>query len=345
MEPKPWHVEAYLSKPDPAHRIFVIFGPDTGLVRERADRLARHHLGRDFDPFQLVRLNAEALSDDPARLSDEVNQISMFGGDRVIRVTEASQAVVTRAGTALFEGPPPASVVIFEANDLKPANALRKLAAKSPMAAVLVCYPDGDQDLDRLAGDALREAGLSIEPDARAAIVDRLGPDRQSNRQMLDTLITYRLGQSGPITLADVEAVMGDQSEVGFDAIAFATFEGKTAQALSLFDKSVAEKTDPEMIMSSLFRHLDRFDTVIGFEQSGKGLEIGMKTARLGPKDRQASFRRQLAQWPLGKLATARKLALDAQIEMRSSGSDSGLICRNLLLRLGNAANARPARR
>lgn len=346
MEPKPWEVEGYMARPNPAHRIFVLHGPDTGLVRERAEALAGRFLGKDFDPFQLVRLDAEALSEDPSRLSDETNQISMFGGERVIRVTEAGQAAVARAAESLFDGSEPAAAVIFEAGDLKPSNKLRSLAAKSNLAAVLACYADDEQNMDRLAGEMLRKAGLTVDHDARAMIVDRMGPDRQSNRQMLETLITYKLGSNSAVTTDDVAAALGDQSEVGFDAIAFAAFEGKTAEALSLFDKAIAGKTDPELVMSSLIRHLDRFDLVAGFEESGKGRDVGIKAARVGPRDRQSSFRNQLTRWSAPRLATARKLVVDAQIEMRGVHSPiSPLICRNLLLRLGAAANARASRR
>jgi DNA polymerase-3 subunit delta len=235
-------------------------------------------------------------------------------------------------------------VVIFEAQDLRPGNKLRSLAAKSPNAALLACYPDGAQDLDRLAGEALREAGLNIDHGARAALVARMGPDRQANRQMLETLITYRLGAEGPVTEADVDAALGDLSAVGFDAIAFAAFEGRTAEALSLFDKSVAEKTDPEQIMASLFRHLDRFDLWAAFDETGKGPEAAMKALRLGPKQRQSAFRQQTGRWPRGRLAAARRLAVDAQIEMRTGGAGadlSALICRNLILRIGTAAGRR----
>lgn len=343
MEPKPWEVEGYMARPDPAHRIFVLHGPDTGLVRERAEALAQRFLGKEFDPFQLVRLDAEILSEDPSRLSDETNQISMFGGERVIRVIDAGQAAVARAAESLFDGAEPASAVIFEAGDLKPANKLRSLAAKSKLAAVIACYADDGQNMDRLAGETLRKAGLNVDHDARAAIVNRMGPDRQSNRQMLETLITYKLGSNSPVSAEDVSAALGDQSEVGFDAIAFATFEGRTAEGLSLFDKAVAGKTDPELVISSLIRHLDRFDLVAGMEASGKSADIAIKAARVGSRERQSAFRQQLSRWRPDRLATARRLVVDAQIEMRGVHSPiAALICRNLLLRIGAAAGARP---
>ncbi|WP_416898728.1 MAG: DNA polymerase III subunit delta [Minwuia sp.] len=332
MEPKPWEVDAYLRKPDPGHRVFVIHGPDTGLVKERADRLAAHHLGRDFDPFQLVRLTPEMLAEDPARLMDETTQIGMFGGERVIRVTDAGHAAVGRAAAALLDDAEPAAVVIFEAADMKPANPIRKWAAKSDRAAVLACFADNEQDLDRLAGDALREAGLQADRDARSMIVERMGPDRQANRRMLETLVTYKLGTDGQVTADDVESVLGDQSAVGYDAIAFAAFDGNTSDALALYDKSVAENTDPNAIVASLLRHLDRFDVA----------EENFAATGLRQKKMQAAFRAQMGRWPAARLSAARRLTVEAQIDMRGQHYQiADLVCRHLILRLSAAAGRR----
>lgn len=343
MEVKPWEVDRYLGGPDWPHRLFVIYGPDTGLVRERAERIAKRLLGDNPDPFQIVRLDADMLSDDPSRLSDETNQIGMFGGERVIRVADAGQAAVGTAAAALFETPPDAAAVIFEAGDIKPSNRLRKLAKDSKAAVALPCYPDGAQDLDRLIGEAL--SGLRVDPAARAMIARRLGPDRQANRQMLETLATYKLGDDSPVTEPDVAAVLGDQSAVGFDAIAFAAFEGRTAEALALLDKSLAEKTPAMLVTLSLARHIEKFDEADAQMEQGKSTDQAVGALRLGPKDRQAAFRRQLGLWPSRKRALARRLCIEADIDMRGGDADDRIVCRNLLLRLGAAALHRPASR
>lgn len=341
MELKAWDVDRYLGRPDWPHRIFVIFGPDSGLVRERADRIAARVLGANPDPFQNVRLGAEALAEDPSRLADEANQIGMFGGERVIRVGDAGQAAVGAAAANLFEAGETGAVVIFEAGDIKPSSRLRKLAKDAENAVALPCYPDGAQDLDRLISDVL--GNLRVEPPARAMIARRLGPDRQANRGMLETLATYKLGDDTPVSELDVSEVLGDQSAVGFDAIAFAAFEGRTADALSLLDKSLAEKTPAMLVTLSLARHIEKFDEADAQMSRGKATDQAIAALRLGPKDRQAAFRRQLGLWPNQKRSLARRLCVEADIDMRGGDVDDRLICRNLLLRIGTAAQRRPA--
>ena len=41
MKIQPARIEAFLAKPDAAARAVLLYGPDAGLVRERADKLAR----------------------------------------------------------------------------------------------------------------------------------------------------------------------------------------------------------------------------------------------------------------------------------------------------------------
>lgn len=343
MELKAWDVDKYLGRRDWPHRIFVIFGPDTGLVRERAELIARRLLGENPDPFQIVRLTADALAEDPSRLADEANQIGMFGGERVIRVSDAGQAAAGAAAANLFEAGETSAAVIFEAGDIKPSSRLRKLAKDAENAVALPCYPDGAQDLERLISDAL--GSLRVDPAARAMIAQRLGPDRQANRGMLETLVTYKLGDDSPVSEPDVAAVLGDQSAVGFDAIAFAAFEGRTADALSLLDKSLAEKTPAMLVTLSLARHIERFDEADAQLEQGKSTDQAVAAQRLGPKTRQAAFRRQLGLWPPIKRAMARKLCVEADIDMRGGDVDDRLICRNLVLRIGAAAQRRPAAR
>ncbi|MDO9062377.1 MAG: DNA polymerase III subunit delta, partial [Bradyrhizobium sp.] len=86
-------IDAFLARPDPARPIILLYGPDAGLVRERADALLASAVDDPNDPFSLVRLDGDELSAEPSRLVDEAMTIPMFGGRRAIRV---------RAGTRSF---------------------------------------------------------------------------------------------------------------------------------------------------------------------------------------------------------------------------------------------------
>src|SRR5258708_14126166 len=80
----------------PARPIVLIYGPDAGLVRERAEALVRKSVDDPKDPFQLARLDGDDLSSEPTRLLEEANTVPLFGGRR---------AVWVKAGARTFAPP------------------------------------------------------------------------------------------------------------------------------------------------------------------------------------------------------------------------------------------------
>src|SRR5262249_62361700 len=78
----PRSVERFLGAPDSTITAVLLFGPDIGLVRERADRLTRAVAGDAADPFRVSELTAASLREEPTRLLDEANALSLAGGGR-----------------------------------------------------------------------------------------------------------------------------------------------------------------------------------------------------------------------------------------------------------------------
>src|SRR5438105_10986481 len=86
-------VDGFLRRPDPEIRAVLLYGPDAGLVRERAEIVVRTVCPDLRDPFRVADLAAAGLAADPARLADEAAQISLMGGRRVVRVRDAGDAL------------------------------------------------------------------------------------------------------------------------------------------------------------------------------------------------------------------------------------------------------------
>src|ERR671931_265685 len=84
-------IDSYLARPDPGRPIILLYGPDAGLVRERADALMASAVDDLNDPFSLVRLAGAELAAEPSRLVDEAMTVPLFGGRRAIRVRAGSR--------------------------------------------------------------------------------------------------------------------------------------------------------------------------------------------------------------------------------------------------------------
>src|ERR671929_35391 len=106
-------IESYVSEPNAAQPIALVFGPDAGLVSERVQSILRASVSDLNDPFQLVRLEGDELAADPARLLDEAGTIPLFGGKRAIWVRAGGRDFV-RAVEALIAAAPVDCRVVIE---------------------------------------------------------------------------------------------------------------------------------------------------------------------------------------------------------------------------------------
>src|SRR5205823_990182 len=95
-------IESFVARPDPARAVVLVFGPDAGLVSERADAIIRASVDDPTDPFALVRLDGDALASDPARLIDEATTIPLFGGRRAIPVRDGRASRAELRKLALY---------------------------------------------------------------------------------------------------------------------------------------------------------------------------------------------------------------------------------------------------
>jgi DNA polymerase-3 subunit delta len=245
-------VDAFLARPEPARPIILLYGPDAGLVRERADALMASAVDDPTDPFSLVRMDGDDLAAEPSRLVEEAMTVPLFGGRRAIRVRAGSKnfasGVDTLAETALKD-----CRIVIEAGELRPESPLRKACERAKTAVAIACYPDGERDIARLIDDELRLSSLRIAPDARAALVALLGGDRQASRNELRKLALYAHG-AGEVTLDDVMAVVADASELKLDPIVDGAFAGNSAVVETEFTKAMNAGTYPGVIMSAAQR-------------------------------------------------------------------------------------------
>src|SRR4051812_18466709 len=154
-------VDAFLARPDAGRPIILLYGPDAGLVRERADALLASAVDDPSDPFSLVKLDGDELSAEPSRLVDEALTIPLFGGRRAIRVRAGSRSFASGID-ALAESPLKDCRVVIEAGELRPESPLRKACERAKTAVAIGCYPDTERDLARLIDDELRVSNLRI---------------------------------------------------------------------------------------------------------------------------------------------------------------------------------------
>lgn len=247
-------VDSFLARPDPGRPIVLLYGPDSGLVRERADALMASVVDDPNDPFSLVRLDGDELAAEPSRLVDEAMTVPLFGGRRAIRVKAGSRSFASGVET-LTDSPIRDCRIVIEAGELRPEAPLRKICERAKNAVAIACYPDTERDLAKLIDDELRLSNLKIAQDARATLMSLLGGDRQASRNELRKIVLYAHGQR-EITLDDVMAVVSDASDFKLDPIVDGAFAGQPAMVESEFAKAMIAGTYPGLIISAAQRQV-----------------------------------------------------------------------------------------
>ncbi len=246
-------IDAFLARPDAARPIILLYGPDAGLVRERADALSASAVDDPSDPFSMVRLDGDELSSEPSRLVDEAMTVPLFGGRRAIRIRAGSRSFASGVETLTQMAVKDCRIVI-EAGELRPDAPLRKTCERAKTAVAIACYPDGERDLARLIDDELRASKLTIAPDAKSTLTALLGGDRQASRNEIRKLALYAHGKR-EVTLEDIEAIVTDASGLALDPIVDGAFAGQPADVEVAFRKAMASGVYPGMIIASAQRH------------------------------------------------------------------------------------------
>ena len=330
-------IQAFLRNPVPPELLAVVlYGPDEGLVRERARLLAGKVVEDIQDPFRVALLSGPDLKADPALLTDEAAAISLTGGKRLVRLRSAGDDCAP-ALQAVLDGPAADALIVVEAGDLSPRSGLRQLAEGHKRATALPCYADDSDAVARLVEHAVRSAGASIEPDALAFAADHLGNDRMTTRMEAEKLALHA-GKGGTVTLEDAVACIGDAATLSLDDIAFAVGAGNLAALSAALDRAAAETTAPVTILRAVGRHFQRLDAAQTLVAGGADERTAV--TRLRPPvffRRREAFLSQLRRWPQGRILAALARLNRAEIDCKTTGLPDRAIAERALFGLARA--------
>ncbi|WP_439272960.1 DNA polymerase III subunit delta [Pseudochrobactrum sp. HB0163] len=255
---KAHEVDNFLTRPAQTGTIILIYGPDKGMVSERAAKYARLTGLPLDDPFAVLRIEADEIDKDPARLIDEARTIPMFGGNRLIWVKNAAaQKNIADAVKELISEPPQDSYILIEAGDLKKGAGLRSAVESGSAAMALPCYADDARGIDGLIDDILLANKLQISSDARQLLRMSLGADRLATRGELEKLCLYAHGKQR-IEIDDVRESVGDVAALSQDEVIDAVMIGDLAKFNAAFDRIIHTGTHPFLLINTAIRQFNQ---------------------------------------------------------------------------------------
>jgi DNA polymerase-3 subunit delta len=320
---------------------WLIHGTDSGQVAELAKTVAGRLAETSTPPGEILRLTEQDLSATPGRLASEARSLAMFGGKTVILVKQAPQLTPALIEELLSE--PLAAFIVVEAGNLKRDAKIRQIFEKAKNAAAIACYGADARSIGQLIREEVAAAGLTIAPDAAARLAELLGGDWAVSRGEVAKLGLYARGEK-EITLAHVEAVVGDASAHAFDAVIEATLAGNAAAALAHLEGVVASGTPAQVVMTMFASHLRTLHALAGAIDRGENFDVAVGRLRPPPHFRQKdALKAQTARWRLAEIVAAIEFAQDILRQTRLKPALEDALVADFILRLSRPKKGRAA--
>jgi DNA polymerase-3 subunit delta len=336
---KPAGLESFLRKPDPAIVALLIYGEEPDAVHELASRAVRKIAGSLDDPFNVTALAEQDLAADPARLADEVQSISMFGGQKAIWIKGAGEAFL-KAVLPVLEAKAGGNLVIAEAPPLAKSSQLRAVFEKSSHALVIPLYEAEPGEIAQMVEQVLARDNLRISPDALTRFMMLSGTARGLVRREAEKLALYCLGQER-VSLDDVEAVCGNDTGATADDLADSVFSGDVEEADRLFHDLMRAGQDAGRLLTGVHQQVLKLQDFRHAVDRGMPPEQVLKQAR--PPvffKRQKLVVSQLRAWSLSDLVTAGSTLSANVLATRRNAALAEAIAGRCLLSLARKARA-----
>ncbi|HAX91921.1 MAG TPA: DNA polymerase III subunit delta [Rhodospirillaceae bacterium] len=328
-------IAGFLQSPPASVRVILFYGPDAGLVSERAEAMASKLVRDKTDPFAVSQLTGAQVAAEPCCLYDEAASMALGGGRRLIRLQRAIESNATALARFLEEPPACDSVILIEAGDLEKKSKLRSLCeGASPLAAGIPCYLEDTRDRVRTVTAALQAEKLTAPREVIQLLAEILPPDRLAMRSELDKLTLYVMG-TGKVTMEDVTAIIANAGGAEIDDLVQAAASGDVKRAATLIDHLYAEATSPVALLRGMQRHLMRLQLARAHMATGMGAGEAIK--KLSPPvfwKLVEPMTRQLARWPLERIEARLAQLADAEAACKRTGTPDTTLTAQLFLNI-----------
>lgn len=320
-----------LDRPDPATRLYLLYGPDEAAARALVLRLARA-LG---PAAERIELDQGALKADPARLADEAAAISMFGDSRYIVVTLDTGDAALPAIEALLSAPAAGNPVVVLAGNLRATHALVKLALSRSEAMCFACYPLEGEKAVGLVQSIARELGLRIPAELARVLAARSGHDRAIMTQELTKFALYldaAADRPAELDHATFDLLSAGDGEAALGPLVDAVFDGDGARLEGELARLSSVGIDGIPMVRALLRRAMALAPLSAAVSGGQSFDAVMEGQgkHIFFKDKPA-FRRQLRLWSPARIERVIARLIEAERAIKGSRTAGPVLASQML--------------
>jgi len=336
----------FIKSPDKNLVAALIYGPDTGLVSQRAELVAKNIVEDISNPFNVVDLDSDSLKDEPTIINDEMSAISFMGGKRLIRLRNVGNEVLPYIKDCLSDADISQSehcFLLITAGNLK-AGGLRKFFEDGKNIAAIPCYVDDNRSLYGYASELLRSKNVTFSNDVITYIAEHCRGDRMIVVSEIEKLLIY-IGDKKRIELEDVELCIGKTTEATIDDICQAVASGNQRKLSSNIQKAFNQGIMPIVIIRSLYKYLTRIHITVANMEKGDSVDSAIK--KLYPPvffKQMPIMKQEVHRWSKkdsSSLWSVIENLYQAEIDCKNTSQNQELFCNRCLMKIAFIASAR----
>lgn len=270
----------FLAQPPKGTVGAIFYGSDPAQISAYAETLAAAWSAPEAgsDAPDVIKLHEADISADPQLIAVELITVPMFGSGKLVWLQSPPSAAHGEIITAVETGLRDARLIV-QAPDLRRTSKLVQVFEASANLAAIACYGEEERDLLAMMRREITAAGYDIDPEALALLHARAGVSQLVARAEIEKLISYA-GDERRITIADVEAATGDQTESGFDDVIETALNGHPEQALHNYDRLISSGTSSAAVLTLLQMRLLRLHALRATVDRGEPALQAVKALR-----------------------------------------------------------------
>ena len=301
-------------------RAVLIYGPDAGQVDEYCD-LAIEKLQIEKD--NLFALDSDELREKQDALFAEACTPSMFGGNKLVLISNAGDACA-KSVAELISHSGLCATVIVAAGDLRAGGGLRALFEGADDMAAFACYTDDARTLATLIRNELSaSAGIhQITPDAMDYMTSHLGSDRGITRGFLAKIALY-VDDKRIVELSDVEKCLPDTGAADMDDFLYSLTAGHIQQTMTALDRLLYDNKESNMLVRMLDSHFKKLQNAV----------VNGQLPRLFWKV-EDKFKQAMKIWSESEITTVLIRLNELERQLRTTGMPSEILLRDFALKL-----------
>lgn len=330
MQLKGKSIEQFFSIPQIDTRVVVLFGTDTGKIKDYVSRYTKSLVENISINRQLFESKDIIATEGKGEFLDFLKNFSFLGEKNLFIIRNADDKLTKLM--AEIEGVKFSdSYLVVEAIGLNARSKLIQWAIKSDKAVAVGCYNDEGMDLGRFITNYVGELGYKIEANAVSLMLSFLGNDREITKREIEKLVIFHNDVNTPITSKVMELVVGNNLQFSFDSFFTPILLGDMVSFNKNWSKAIIEFGGAIAILRIMQKQILKLIKVQSAMASGISFEEVIKKQNIMLNFKtEPDFRKQLNLWDMNRLNKGLELLYRAELDCKTS-FDSNLICNRVL--------------